>query len=60
LHLQILSVVAAKLASYLMMLRARDAESQRARELEEARRLDLRPIEPAKSIEATRPPATRL
>jgi signal transduction histidine kinase len=37
LHLQILSVVAAKLAAYLMMLRARDAEIKRARELEEAR-----------------------
>ncbi len=37
LHLQILSVVAANLAAYLMMLRARDAESQRARELAKAR-----------------------
>jgi signal transduction histidine kinase len=37
LHLQILSVVAAKLAAYLMMLRARDAEIKRARDLEEAR-----------------------
>jgi signal transduction histidine kinase len=36
-HLRILSVVAAKLAAYLMMLRAGAAEHKRTRELEEAR-----------------------
>jgi len=37
-HLRALSVVAAKLAAYFMMLRARAEEAERARELEEARR----------------------
>jgi len=37
-HLRALSLVAAKLAAYLTMLRARDEAAERARELDEARR----------------------
>jgi len=37
-HLRVLSVVGAKLAAYLSMVRARAEEAERARELDEARR----------------------